>query len=347
MDDPAFNPELYKQILDNSSEVHFLLDCESGRIQYLSPAAGRRFGYNLEQAQALSDVLVADLPQRLERFAAGERSRFRVHRELEVPHADGHMIPVEIESTLVLNEIGAAVALSGSVRDVSERQEWQKQQKKFASMLSHEFRTPLSTIDGAIQRLEMTGAHHDEATRKRYTKIQNAVDRLLAMLDEYLSPERMASIGRRRQPNEVSPLALLENAAEQAQSRRATVRVVEQGLPQWMRCDPAGMRLVLDILLDNAIKYTDDSDEITLVGKKATEGGIELSVSDLGAGIPADEVGKLFDKGFRGRSANGIPGSGLGLYMARAVVEVHGGTLTVENFSESGKKFRIWLPIPA
>ena len=341
---------LYKQILDNSSEVHFLLDCQDGRggrILYLSPAAGRRFGYTLERAQALSDQLVADLPQRLERFAAGERSRLRVRRELEVPHADGHLIPVEIESTLVLNDIGTAIALSGSVRDVSERQEWQQQQKKFASMLSHEFRTPLSTIDGAIQRLEMTGAHHDEATRKRYTKIQNAVDRLLAMLDEYLSPERMASIGRRRQPNEVSPLALLENAAEQAQSRRATVRVVEQGLPQWMRCDPAGMRLVLDILLDNAIKYTDDSDEITLVGKKATEGGIELSVSDLGAGIPADEVGKLFDRGFRGRSANGVPGSGLGLYMARAVVEVHGGTLTVENFSESGKKFRIWLPIPA
>lgn len=340
---------LYKQILDNSSEVHFLLDCQDGRggrILYLSPAAGRRFGYTLERAQALSDQLVADLPQRLERFAAGERSRLRVRRELEVPHADGHLIPVEIESTLVLNDIGTAIALSGSVRDVSERQEWQQQQKKFASMLSHEFRTPLSTIDGAIQRLEMTGAHHDEATRKRYTKIQNAVDRLLAMLDEYLSPERMASIGRRRQPNEVSPLALLEHAAEQAQSRRA-VRVVEQGLPQWIRCDPAGMRLVLDILLDNAIKYTDDSDEITLVGKKATEGGIELSVSDPGAGIPADEIGKLFDRGFRGRVADGVPGSGLGLYMARAVVEVHGGTLTVENFTESGKKFRIWLPVPA
>ena len=339
--------ELYKQILDNSSEVHFLLDCESGRIQYLSPAAGRRFGYTLEQAQELSDLLAADLPKRLERFAAGERSRLRVKRELEVPHADGHLVPVEIESTLVLNEIGAAVALSGSVRDVSERQDWQQQQKKFASMLSHEFRTPLSTIDGAIQRLEMTGAHHDEATRKRYTKIQTAVDRLLAMLDEYLSPERMASIGRKRQPNEVSPQALLENAAEQARARRATIRVQEEGLPQWLRCDPAGMRLVLDILLDNAIKYTDDSGEITLIGKKATEGGIELAVSDQGAGIPADEMGKLFDRGYRGRSAAGVAGSGLGLYMARAVVEVHGGTLTVENFSESGKKFRIWLPVPA
>lgn len=342
---------LYRHILDNSSEVHWMLDCATGRLMYLSPAAGRRYGYTLEQAQALAGKLAVELPLRLERFAAGDRSRLRVTRELDVPHADGHMIPVDIESVLVLDELGSPVALTGSVRDASERQEWRAQQKKFASMLSHEFRTPLSTIDGAVQRLEMTGAHHDEATRKRYAKIQTAVDRLLAMLDEYLSPERLASIGRKRQPNEIAPLALLETAAELARPRRAAIRVQAEGLPQWLRCDPAGMRLCLELLIDNAIKYTDDNTEITLIGKKATEGGIEFAVSDQGAGIAEDEVGKLFDKGFRGRAAGKgarmIPGSGLGLYMARAVVEVHGGTLTVENFSESGKKFRIWLPIPA
>jgi two-component system, OmpR family, phosphate regulon sensor histidine kinase PhoR len=339
---------LYRQILDNSSEVHFMLDCDSGRLLYLSPAAGRRFGYTLEQAQTLADGLTKDLPLRLERFAAGDQSRLRVRRELDLPHAmDGRLVPVDVESVLVLNELGSAVALTGTVRDASERHEWQQQQKKFASMLSHEFRTPLSTIDGAIQRLEMTGAHHDEATRKRYTKIQTAVDRLLAMLDEYLSPERLASIGRKRQANEISPLALLESAAEQARARRANVRVEVEGMPQWLRCDPAGMRLCLDILLDNAIKYTSDDAAITLIGKKATEGGIEFAVSDQGDGVPPDEIDKLFEKGYRGRNAAGIAGSGLGLYMARAVVEVHGGTLTVENFSESGKKFRIWLPIAA
>lgn len=339
---------LYRQILDNSSEVHFMLDCGSGRLLYLSPAAGRRFGYTLESAQALTDQLIADLPLRLERFAAGDRTRLRVRRELDLPHAStAHTIPVDLESVLVLNEVGSAVAVTGTIRDASERVEWQQQQKKFASMLSHEFRTPLSTIDGAIQRLEMTGAHHDEATRKRYTKIQTAVDRLLAMLDEYLSPERMASIGRKRQANEIAPLALLETAAELARARRAQVRVAVEGMPQWLRCDPAGIRLCLDILIDNAIKYTSDGSAITLIGKKATEGGIEIAVADQGAGIAPDEIDKLFEKGYRGRNTAGIAGSGLGLYMARAVVEVHGGTLTVENFSESGKKFRIWLPIAA
>ena len=107
------------------------------------------------------------------------------------------------------------------------------------------------------------------------------------------------------------------------------------------------MRLCLDILLDNAIKYTNDNIAIELKASKAVEGGVEFQVTDRGAPIPEDEIPRLFEKGFRGSASAGKPGSGLGLYMAKAVVEVHGGTLTVENLSESGKKFRIWLPIAA
>ncbi len=83
-------------------------------------------------------------------------------------------------------------------------------------MLNHEFRTPLSTIDGAIQRLEATGAGADEATRARYRKIQGAVDRLIEMLDEYLSPDRMQAIGQKPKAHTVAPLTLLEEAAGNA-----------------------------------------------------------------------------------------------------------------------------------
>ena len=95
----------------------------------------------------------------------------------------------------------------------AERQALAAQQKKFASMLSHEFRTPLATIDGAIQRLVSTSKDADEATRKRYVKIQTAVDRLLAMIADYLSPERMAAIGRERAADGIAPLALLHTHA--------------------------------------------------------------------------------------------------------------------------------------
>jgi two-component system phosphate regulon sensor histidine kinase PhoR len=248
--------------------------------------------------------------------------------------------PVEIESTLILDAAGVPVSVVGVVRDLRARRELAAQQKKFASMLSHEFRTPLSTIDGAVQRLEMTGAHHDEATRKRYRKIQAAVDRMLAMLDEYLSPDRMASIGRERQPNEINPATLLESVVEQARLRRNPVLLRVDGLPQWVRCDPAGIRLCLEILVDNAIKYTEDNTPLELIGKKASEGGIEFLVRDRGDGIAEEELAQVFGKGFRGSKAAGVAGSGLGLYIARSIADVHGGSVSARNVSESGTEFR-------
>jgi len=336
----------YRLLLEHSGAVVFEIDCSSGRLQYLSPAAAAQFGYRHEmpQAQALAASLLADLPARLARLAAGDQSRRRVLRSLDIPHRDGHRVPVEIESNLVGDD-SSTLCLLGVVRDMSERARFDREQKKFASMLNHEFRTPLSTIDGAVQHLVIKGAHHDEASRKRYDKIQAAVDRLLGMMDDYLSPERMASIGRQRQPNEVSPAQLLESVAAQGRARRAAISVRTEELPQWIRCDPAGVRLVLEIVLDNAIKYTNPNTAIELLGKKAIEGGIEFLVRDSGAGVPEEELDQLFEKGYRGSNAAGLPGSGLGLYMARAMVDVHGGNVTAKNVSESGMEFRIWLPV--
>ena len=229
------NEARYRLLLEHSSEVGWTIDLASGRLSWLSPAAERQFGHTLDSAQALAAGLLHDLPARLERYANGDLSRRRVVRETELPDSAGRMVPVEITSTLLPDAAGRPATLLGFVRDLSAQRALAEQQKKFASMLSHEFRTPLSTIDGAVQRLEMTGAHHDEGTRKRYRKIQVAVDRMLAMLDEYLSPERMASIGRVRQPNEVSPARLLEGVAEQARSRRPQISVQTAGLPPWMR----------------------------------------------------------------------------------------------------------------
>lgn len=348
------NEARYKLLLEHSAEVSWMADCATLRLTWLSPAAEGQFGYTLASADAVAARLLSDLAPRLAAFASGDDRLRHVVRETELAHADGRVLPVEIDSTLILDEAGAPVSVVGVVRDLSARRELAEQQKKFASMLSHEFRTPLSTIDGAVQRLEMTGAHHDEGTRKRYRKIQTAVDRMLAMLDEYLSPERMASIGRARQPDEISPAALLQSVAEQARARvgrvgqgggRVDLRL--EALPQWMRCDPAGLRLCLEILIDNAIKYTDANTPLELIGKNATEGGVEFLVRDGGAGVPEAELESIFAKSFRGSNAAGVAGSGLGLYMARAIADVHGGTVTVRNVSESGAEFRIWLPVSA
>ncbi|WP_338768456.1 ATP-binding protein [Massilia sp. METH4] len=329
----------YQLLLEHGTDIHWMLDCDSGRLLYVSPAAARRFGWAAEavlaQAQALAEPLLADLPARLERLRQGDETRRTVLREVELEGA-----AFEIESTVVPDG-----RLVGVVRDITARRELERQQKKFASMLSHEFRAPLATIDGAIQRLVMTDRGHDEGTTKRYHKIQGAVDRLLAMVDEYLSPERLAAIGRRPRENGIAPAALLEAAAAHARPRRPAIRVEAGNAPAWVRADPEGMRMCLDVLLDNAIKYTPPDSPIVLQTGKAAEGGIEFTVADGGPAIPDAELARVFDKGYRGSAAAAVPGSGIGLYMAKAVIEVHGGTLGVQNLPESGKKFRIWLPV--
>ncbi|TWI61814.1 PAS domain S-box-containing protein [Pseudoduganella lurida] len=331
-------------LLEHAGDVHWLLDCATGTLLYVSPAAARRLGCTPEEALARSQTLAAplrqDLPARLVRHAQGDATRRTVRRDTEL-----HGIPVEIESTLA--DTPAGLRLVGIVRDISARVALAEQQKKFASMLSHEFRTPLSTIDGAIQRLVMTGTDADEATRKRYHKIQGATDRLLGMIEEYLSPDRLAAIGRQKQETGIAPAALLEAAAQAARERRAMIKVEAAGAPDWIRADPAGLRMCVDLLLDNALKYSPAHTEIVLRAGRAAVGGVEFVVYDSGPAIPEDELPRLFDRGFRGSAAGNVAGSGLGLYMAKAVAEVHGGNVSVENVPESGKKFRIWLPTVA
>ena len=346
--DAATGAARFRLLAEHSDDIGWIVDVASARLLYVSPALESRFGVTPAQASGLLQPLLDELPQRLARLAGDDKGQRHQLRELDQAHPDGRTIPTEISSTLV-TDAGGAMLLVGTLRDISARRAQELAQKKFASMISHEFRTPLATIDGAIQRLEMTADNVDDATRKRYRKIQTAVDRLLGMINDYLSPERMASIGRKRQANEVVPRELLDAAAaaaiKAAPDHAVTVR--SSGLPDVMRCDPDGMRLCLQVLLDNAAKYTPPGSPIELVGGRADGGGVEFLVIDHGPGPDADELPRLFDKFFRGRNATvaAVAGSGLGLYMARAVLDVHGGTLDVTRGVQNGAIFRIWLPI--
>lgn len=332
-----------REWLAYSEEASFTADADG--LHWISPACERQFGHTLASAQALAAPLLAQLPARLARYRAGDASRWQVRRELELPHADGHAVSVEIITTLLPEADGSVRRIHGRLRDLTAAHALARQQKQFTSMLSHEFRTPLAVIDGAAQLLEITGKHHDESTRKRYRKIQTAADRLLALLDEHLTPQRMAEIGRERQPDQVAPASLLQAAVQQAASRRSAIALELGNLPAQMRCDPAGMRLCLDILLDNAIKYTPADSPIQVLGRMAPGGGLEMLVRDHGAGVAESQLRQIFEKAYRGNNATLVPGSGLGLYMASAVIEVHGGTLTARNRAEGGMEFRIWLPI--
>ncbi|MFP5391042.1 MAG: ATP-binding protein [Gammaproteobacteria bacterium] len=342
----------FRVIAELRGDVAFVIDCRTGLPTYVSPICEVRFGYGLADFIAHMDgsrpdsalkELCDGLGDRLRRFVAGDDSRKRVVRRFGQRCRNGRVIPIEIISTLLTGRDGGAVQLVGLVRDISDEHERLDEQRRFASMLNHEFRTPLSTIDGAIQRLEVTGAHADEPTRQRYRKISAAVDRLIGMLDQYLSPDRLEQIGYKPRANTVEPRQLLEEAAQQVRAAGRTVALDLGDLPATLRCQPDGLRMAVKVLVDNALRYAPEGTPIA-IGGTISEGGLALTISDQGRGVPEDETALIFGKAYRARNALG-QGAGLGLYMARSVIEVHGGTVSMRNLAPQGAEFRIWLPI--
>ena len=343
--------DAFRTIAELGSDVAFIIDCATSVPAYISPGIADLLGYNADDVrQQLTDggtgplaALCAGLRERLRRLEGGDGSRLRVVREFTVRRPDGGEAVVEVISTLMLDAAGRPQLLAGLMRDLSARVAREREQKRFASMLNHEFRTPLSTIDGAIQRLEATARDIDDATRQRYRKIATATDRLIAMLDDYLSPERMAALGRERHSNAVAPRLLLEEVVAQARLAGRNASLQLDALPATVRGDPAGLRLVLKVLLDNVLRYTPSESRLD-VGGRFVDGNILLTLRDDGPGVPPADVPHIFDKGFRGSNAAAVPGSGLGLYMARSVVEVHGGALEYVPSALGGAEFRVNLP---
>jgi signal transduction histidine kinase len=137
---------------------------------------------------------------------------------------------------------------------------------------------------------------------------------------------------------------LLEQGAQLARAAGRAVLLQTGDLPDRLRCEPQGLRLALKVLVTNALQYSPAAAPVSLSGHRA-EGGIEILVRDHGEGVPPAETEQIFGKSYRGSNAGSHPGSGLGLYMARAVVEVHGGTIGVRNVSPQGAEFGLWLPL--
>lgn len=341
----------FRAIAELHGDIAWVVDCYTGRLLYMSPSASVLAGIDVAEVEeqlsrsnpdSLLAPLCAGLQERVRRFVGGDMSRKRLVRCFDQRLADGRVIPIEVTSSIMTDASGAPTCLVGTLRDVSELRQRAEQQKRFTSMLNHEFRTPLSTIDGAIQRLEVTGAHADDATRQRYRKIQTAVDRLIGMMDEYLSPERMAEVGAARAADSVSPVLLLEEAADQVRTAGREAELDIGPLPARIRCQPNGLRVAIKVLVDNALQYSPGDRPITLRGR-LSDGGIALTVRDRGNGVPPADVARIFEKRYRGSNASGF-GSGLGLYMARSVIDVYGGNVTVQNVAPNGAEFRIWLP---
>ncbi|MCU1229583.1 MAG: multi-sensor signal transduction histidine kinase, partial [Acidobacteria bacterium] len=236
------------------------------------------------------------------------------------------------------------------MRDITALQELDRKKDEFLSVASHELRTPLTTIKGYTQLLAQTV--NDLASDERMTYLNavlGEVDRMMGLISELLDVSRIETNRLQIDPQPIRWLEFIERRISafrvQNPQRRLTFTAALDETK--LLVDPDRMRQVVDNLLSNAIKYSGETSDID-VHVSANDGHMLTAVIDHGIGIPRDEIPKLFERFHRARNVSSryYGGLGLGLYIAKAIIEAHQGSIAVDSEEGQGAQFTIRLPMP-
>ncbi len=219
----------------------------------------------------------------------------------------------------------------------------------FIALAVHELRTPLTILRGYIEVFEDELADQlDPEMQDFMRKMQASAQQLSTFVSNILNVARVDENQLFLQLHEEDWAKVLQSIVDDAElrarvhSKKLNLKV-EPGLPP-VAVDRTSIYEVVNNLLDNAIKYSDDSDKIIIRARKRDDGLVETTVQDFGIGIPSSILGHLFEKFYRNhRSRTQFGGTGLGLYLSKAIVNAHGGQIWVQSKEGEGSTFGFTL----
>jgi two-component system phosphate regulon sensor histidine kinase PhoR len=245
-----------------------------------------------------------------------------------------------------------AAGANGAVlvlHDITELRRLERVRRDFVANVSHEFKTPLTAIQGFAETL-LSGALDDKANRNRFVEIIRDHARRLARLTDDLL--KLSRIEAGRLELEIRPIRVetlvngcVETARLNAKARGLEIHVDLQENAPAVRGDGAQLGEVLQNLLDNAVQYTPSGGQIELKAR-ANGPDVIFTVSDTGIGIPESDLERIFERFYRVDAARSreAGGTGLGLAIARHIVEAHGGRIWVESAIGQGSRFHFSVP---
>ena len=313
-----------------------------GLISSANPAAEALFGYT---AGALFGRPVAVVLPGVQLGGAALAHGAR-GTELEGVRQDGSRFPAELSVSTVAFDGGRAFVVI--VRDVTERRAVERMKDEFVATVSHELRTPLTALRGHVELVLDGEAGPVTELQRRFLQVATqSADRLGALINDLLDVAKIEA-GRVQLRKELVDLGAVIREAAATFRMEATRHglAFQEELAELPRVVGDRDRLiqVFGNLISNAIKYTPAG--VVGVSARPTYGAVEVVVHDTGVGMTMEEQHQLFTKFFRSRDRRGPDpgGTGLGLVIAKGIVEGHGGTLTVESEPGVGTRFRVAIP---
>ncbi|WP_051424503.1 sensor histidine kinase [Pseudomonas sp. URMO17WK12:I4] len=251
---------------------------------------------------------------------------------------------VEQRTADLRQEIQRRELLERELRNSLElEQRVRTEQLDFVGMVSHEFRTPLAIITTLSQRIEQGAPAQSPRNIERCQQIRSAASRLLVLVDEYLSDDRMSESQVELKYASCNLPAMLQDLGQDFSAGRIECHL-PQVLPQLIT-DVGLLRIALRNLLANADRHS-PADMSVGVNVSGYADCLHIDIRNVAACIPDHERGQLFRKYFRGQSAKSAPGAGLGLYLVRRISEALGGEVTlISAGGEDGVCFRLRLPL--
>src|SRR3989344_4023595 len=342
--------------VEGASE-HIVITDPNGIIIYANHAAELITGFSKDEiigtkaGTLWGGLMGKEFYQRLWETIAVRKETFQ--GEIRNKRKSGAEYTVSTNISPVMDEKQHIMFFVVLERDITREKEVDKAKTEFVSLASHQLRTPLSAINWyAEMLLEGDAGTLTEQQKSYLQEIYHGNQRMVELVNALLDVSRieMGTFSVRPELTDIVALAQSEIAELQPQidaKKLTCVADFQQGLPQ-LNVDPELIRIIIENILTNAVKYTPNRGTITLALHLDDERrNLVLTVSDTGYGIPQDEQAKIFTKLFRANNVREMEpeGTGLGLYIVQSILDHTGGSIRFESEENKGTTFYITCPV--